>query len=84
MKFVSKALKTFAYLSIPMTILVLIGKFYQPEYQMVFSGQGEMVGKNVVVGVIVNLIFNIFLLLGSGLVFYGLGSLLEREEKKEK
>ena len=65
-----------------MTILVLIGKFYQPEYQMVFSGQGDMLGKNVVIGVIINLIFNVFLLLGAGLVFYGLARLLEREERK--
>lgn len=82
MNFLSKTLKIFAYLSIPMTLLVLIGKFYQPEYQMVFSGQGDMLGKNVVVGVIINLIFNVFLLLGAGLVFYGLARLLEREEGK--
>ena len=82
MNVLSKTLKIFAYLSIPMTILVLIGKFYQPEYQMVFSGQGDMLGKNVVVGVIINLIFNVFLLLGAGLVFYGLARLLEREERK--
>lgn len=82
MNVLSKSLKIFAYLSIPMTILVLIGKFYQPEYQMVFSGQGDMLGKNVVVGVIINLIFNVFLLLGAGLVFYGLARLLEREERK--
>lgn len=82
MNVLSKTLKIFAYLSIPMTILVLIGKFYQPEYQMVFSGQGDMLGKNVVVGVIINLIFNVFLLLGVGLIFYGLARLLEREERK--
>lgn len=82
MNVLSKTLKIFAYLSIPMTILVLIGKFYQPEYQMVFSGQGDMLGKNVVIGVIINLIFNVFLLLGAGLVFYGLARLLEREERK--
>ncbi|MBS4871425.1 MAG: hypothetical protein KHZ78_01100 [Peptoniphilus sp. oral taxon 375] len=82
MNVLSKSLKIFAYLSIPMTILVLIGKFYQPEYQMVFSGQGDMLGKNVVIGVIINLIFNVFLLLGAGLVFYGLARLLEREERK--
>lgn len=82
MNVLSKILKIFAYLSIPMTILVLIGKFYQPEYQMVFSGQGDMLGKNVVIGVIINLIFNVFLLLGAGLVFYGLARLLEREERK--
>ena len=82
MNVLSKSLKIFAYLSIPMTVLVLIGKFYQPEYQMVFSGQGGMLGKNVVVGVVINLIFNVFLLLGAGLVFYGLTRLLEREEIK--
>lgn len=82
MNVLSKTLKIFAYLSIPMTVLVLIGKFYQPEYQMVFSGQGGTLGKNVVVGVVINLIFNVFLLLGAGLVFYGLARLLEREEIK--
>lgn len=82
MNFVSKALKTFGYLSIPMTILVIVGKFYQPEYKMVFSGQGQALGENIVFGVVVNLIFNIFLLLGSGLVFYGLGLLLEGKSEK--
>lgn len=82
MNFVSKALKTFGYLSIPMTILVIVGKFYQPEYKMVFFGQGQALGENIVFGVVVNLIFNIFLLLGSGLVFYGLGLLLEGKSKK--
>ena len=82
MNVLSKTLKIFAYLSIPMTILVLIGKFCQPEYQMVFLGQGDMLGKNVMVGVIINLIFNVFLLVGAGLVFYGLARLLEREERK--
>ncbi|VFB15739.1 Uncharacterised protein [Urinicoccus massiliensis] len=79
MKFIIKALKLFSWLSIPMTILVLIGKFYQPEYQMVFSGQGYALGKNVVIGVVVNLFFNIFLLLGSGLLFSSLAKLLEAE-----
>lgn len=82
MKLLVKLLKAFAFLSVPMTILVLIGKYYQPEYQMVLKGQGDMLGINVVLGVVINLIFNIFMILGAGLLFYSLAYLIEKKAKE--